>query len=614
MTVFTKACFWAILDPEQFRFLYLPDSIAQITVGDENRSICDLLQNRSLLDFIHPDEFTSAKTDLEQFLSVRTLAGSITRCRVLSFQYILKYQKLNRSNSLPPHQNNDYNHHHHHHHHHHQILSSYSSPTSNNNNILDPYSDAQYEIVDIALYIATENMILAFFHTKERPTIHNKEDSYYCGDCEPNQCEINSMLDILETQRQQQSSSHDNVYFKPAAASASENLRLFQIHNSMTGKLIVSLPTSFTHHSSTTPPTTINMYNASSPSYHENDGELWIPNNEHASSYYQSQQRQQQKERLDEILCTIKNVMEKEILLLNSMTPRHAKLQYQKLPCTHPFRSSTMVYLSDGMYRFEHIIIPYGYITFGAIQVTMVIPLTRITPTIKGREDGSPISEHHTNHNDCNDTPTVRNSTYHHYVHYNAPESQQQENMHGITLDSPVNVNASHSFSERPNLLNNDHQCDITNTAPTSTPLHHHSSSSSKQSGSSPFIGGNLQKLSHHPNSKDYDDYDRHNNSTPSSTMTRTTMHRISNNKNGSQVYMSINQLLCSQTCESSSIHLHHASPNAYPNHHGSPDTTFVNIQGRSSNSNQSMAVRVCTKCYTNKSLEWRKGPTGEKT
>ena len=81
MTGFSKPCFWALLDPEQFRFMYLPDSVAQISVGDDiaGHTISALLQHQSLFNFIHPEEVNNAKTDLERFLSVRTLAGSITR-------------------------------------------------------------------------------------------------------------------------------------------------------------------------------------------------------------------------------------------------------------------------------------------------------------------------------------------------------------------------------------------------------------------------------------------------------------------------------------------------------------------------------------------------------
>ena len=81
MTGFCKPCFWALLDPEQFRFMYLPNSVAQISVGDDNaqHTISALLQDQSLFSFIHPEEVENAKIDLERFLSARTLTGSITR-------------------------------------------------------------------------------------------------------------------------------------------------------------------------------------------------------------------------------------------------------------------------------------------------------------------------------------------------------------------------------------------------------------------------------------------------------------------------------------------------------------------------------------------------------
>ncbi|KAI9319777.1 hypothetical protein BX666DRAFT_1916121 [Dichotomocladium elegans] len=88
MVNFYTSCFWALLSPEHFRFLYLTHSAAKIIIN-QDKTIADLLMHRSLLDFIHPDEKRSAQIDLGKFQNTRTPAGSITsRCRLRSFKDI----------------------------------------------------------------------------------------------------------------------------------------------------------------------------------------------------------------------------------------------------------------------------------------------------------------------------------------------------------------------------------------------------------------------------------------------------------------------------------------------------------------------------------------------
>ncbi|KAI9493113.1 hypothetical protein BDB00DRAFT_788168 [Zychaea mexicana] len=164
MDVLAAPCFWALLTPEQFRFAYLPDSVAQTVVGDDKQSVRTLLQNRSLLDFIHPEELSIAQADLERFLRVRTLAGSITRCRLLSFDHVSGYQN---ARPTPAHST--------------RALTSASSHNRETKCVhssvyiasssvetsyagIKPSENDQWQIMDIVLYIATESILLAFFH------------------------------------------------------------------------------------------------------------------------------------------------------------------------------------------------------------------------------------------------------------------------------------------------------------------------------------------------------------------------------------------------------------------------------------------------------------------
>ncbi|KAI0090163.1 hypothetical protein BDY19DRAFT_938792 [Irpex rosettiformis] len=68
-------CYWALLSTN-LRFLYLDPVLAH-----HLREQADTLIGKSLLQFVHPDEQTSAEQDLGGVLESRTLHGSVTRVR-----------------------------------------------------------------------------------------------------------------------------------------------------------------------------------------------------------------------------------------------------------------------------------------------------------------------------------------------------------------------------------------------------------------------------------------------------------------------------------------------------------------------------------------------------
>jgi hypothetical protein len=72
------SCFWALLSLENFEFIYLPSFVTDVKIAF-GKSAADILINHSLLDFIHPEELSLAKTDLLNFVRVKTLAGAVTR-------------------------------------------------------------------------------------------------------------------------------------------------------------------------------------------------------------------------------------------------------------------------------------------------------------------------------------------------------------------------------------------------------------------------------------------------------------------------------------------------------------------------------------------------------
>ena len=71
---FPVACTdWTLLSAD-LRFLYLDPVLA-----DHLADQAALLIGKSLLDFVHPEEQSSAKQDLRNVLDSRTMHGSVTR-------------------------------------------------------------------------------------------------------------------------------------------------------------------------------------------------------------------------------------------------------------------------------------------------------------------------------------------------------------------------------------------------------------------------------------------------------------------------------------------------------------------------------------------------------
>ncbi|KAI7882643.1 hypothetical protein K492DRAFT_193313 [Lichtheimia hyalospora FSU 10163] len=152
MTLTHPICFWGLLSPEQFRFIYVP---SLVDTDDSGYSIVDLLLDKPFLDMIHPDERSMAYADLVSFSKAQTLAGSITRCRVLSLKDIALQQSKPQVN--------------------------FTSQTVE-----------QWKIVNVVMYIVTDSLILTFFHEAD-PSSPDADSGtmtdtpYSCGQsrCDP---------------------------------------------------------------------------------------------------------------------------------------------------------------------------------------------------------------------------------------------------------------------------------------------------------------------------------------------------------------------------------------------------------------------------------------------
>ncbi|PBK75594.1 hypothetical protein ARMSODRAFT_949870 [Armillaria solidipes] len=120
-------CYWSLLSGD-LQFIYL-DPVLQYHLAEQAES----LAGKSLLDFVHPDEQSSAKHDLGTVLESRTLHGSVTRVRFARLSKIRR--DLGYTGAAP------------------------DSPAEDKIAV-----DANYMAVDVVINWAAEGLVLCFIH------------------------------------------------------------------------------------------------------------------------------------------------------------------------------------------------------------------------------------------------------------------------------------------------------------------------------------------------------------------------------------------------------------------------------------------------------------------
>ncbi|KAI0635659.1 hypothetical protein C8Q77DRAFT_1216264 [Trametes polyzona] len=143
-------CYWTLLTSD-LHFLYL-DPVLANHLGEQ----ADLLVGKSLLDYVHPDEKTSAKVDLGAVLDSRTLHGSVTRVR---------YSRLSRI----------------------RRLLGYNGPAPEWPEAGKIAVDANYMAVDIVINYAADGLVLCFHHAVVDLTPNDNDEEHktcwtnWCG-------------------------------------------------------------------------------------------------------------------------------------------------------------------------------------------------------------------------------------------------------------------------------------------------------------------------------------------------------------------------------------------------------------------------------------------------
>ncbi|KAG0048314.1 hypothetical protein BGZ90_007665, partial [Linnemannia elongata] len=89
-------CFWALMTYGDLKFIYLSSSV-QRAVSAKYKE----LLGKSFFDYIHPDEAKLARKDLNAFMDVHNLYGSVTRCRFRNVCPEWKQRKLERQPESP---------------------------------------------------------------------------------------------------------------------------------------------------------------------------------------------------------------------------------------------------------------------------------------------------------------------------------------------------------------------------------------------------------------------------------------------------------------------------------------------------------------------------------
>ncbi|CAO3617540.1 unnamed protein product [Cunninghamella echinulata] len=163
-------------------------------------TIQDLILNRSLYEFIHPEERALAQSDLTCFLRRKTLLGAVTRCRLRSFQSIAKSLYSNQP--------------------YHEYVE-------------EPYT---WNIVNVVTYSVTDHIVLAFFHNSD-----DDLNNTICGEQAFNSIDTTMLLSILYKYHPVDSTT-------VTTTTTTTNNRTFQIYDrSLKNRYISWPPSSFYH-------------------------------------------------------------------------------------------------------------------------------------------------------------------------------------------------------------------------------------------------------------------------------------------------------------------------------------------------------------------------------
>ncbi|KAI8335795.1 hypothetical protein BC941DRAFT_429398 [Chlamydoabsidia padenii] len=197
-------CFWSFLSLQHLEFLFVSPTRGsqQVFTNRHDITIRDLLLGRSFFDFIHPDEWAIAKQDLSSFSRRKTLAGAVTRCRLRSFVSIAKN----------------------------------IHPCQFENENID--QSRTWDIVDVVMYIVTECIVLAFFHTQD-----NCQEHSICGEPYFTPEDVDNLLNVLK-KHQPTGANMNSPSIDNDCSTCNNSNRVLQMYDQSTKRRVVSWPPS----------------------------------------------------------------------------------------------------------------------------------------------------------------------------------------------------------------------------------------------------------------------------------------------------------------------------------------------------------------------------------
>ncbi|KAI7866546.1 hypothetical protein BDF14DRAFT_1812644 [Spinellus fusiger] len=526
----TITCFWSLISLHQLEFIYVPRSVGDVEVA-YGKLIKDLLLHRSILEFMHQDEVDQARNDLSGFTCMKTLAGSVTRCRIRPLETIARFSYQYETGSESK-----------------SSLNSQFNTTQKLN--IDQGEDTEWDVVDIVMYTISEDVILTFFHRSE----HNNS---ICGEISFDVQDIQKAVKMLNsyTEKNLHESSLQEQSWK-------DPVRIFQIHDSVNNQLIASWPS------------LSDVHRESAFSRHPRH-----PNATYAEHNTYVPQLINKVTELTRI-ATSRN--------MSGISGDHRQ-GVDEIACTHHFHSSSMVHLdSHGMLRFERIIIPYGLIVFGSYDITRI---QRVSTNDIGN--------------------------YYHYMHCNPSTLfDDSGNTHGPSRSPKPDLMNTHPSAYKTihqppmdissptvNTMNIPQILSINNVPTAETTAPNFATTTATTPTTAAGAGGAA-------------DFPDNSSTSPTPTLAYLKLHSLSHS--GRYPF----------TSDSSAPTA--PPPLAYPNALLSPETSPIPRASSSGSTleqrrwlyvrpiyesqNARQAKKVCERCKTNSSPEWRRGPSGHKT
>ncbi|KAF9971619.1 hypothetical protein BGZ73_005411 [Actinomortierella ambigua] len=267
-------CFWALMTYGDLRFIYLSDSVQKAV-----NSKYEGLLGRSFFDFIHPDEAKLARKDLNAFMDVHNLYGSVTRCRFRNvcpdwqrFQQQLRQQKQQQQHASQQPENDSSN----------GLHASnasdnnpnrtstmndnHSKDASQDSSVVDPdtnggfkcngpealkhYHNAfpngemdDYMILDVVMNVVGDQVVLGFFHIDGQGPYRGFWSGNKCGESKESLSTLAS--EILVHLRATTASipvHPPSLQLQQEKSTSKDTKRIFQLYDTEKRSLLLSWP------------------------------------------------------------------------------------------------------------------------------------------------------------------------------------------------------------------------------------------------------------------------------------------------------------------------------------------------------------------------------------